>query len=83
MIVPSMLQIEDPPPIRWPNGAKCAVMLTFDFDAETLWLARDPENAKRPGMLSMGLYGARVGVPKILELTQLLDDDGVPEVDIR
>lgn len=68
MIVPQMLQVEDPPPIRWPNGAKCAVMLTFDFDAETLWLARDPENAKRPGMLSMGLYGARVGVPKILEL---------------
>ncbi len=36
MIVPEMLQVEDPPPIRWPNGAKCAVMLTFDFDAETL-----------------------------------------------
>ncbi len=68
MEVPYLLQTEDPPEIRWPNGARCAVMLSFDFDAETLWLARDPMNAKRPGVLSAGLYGARVGVPKILEL---------------
>ena len=54
--------------VKWPNGAKCAVMLTFDFDAETLWLSRDPANAKRPGTLSQGLYGAKRGVPKILEL---------------
>lgn len=52
----------------WPNGAQCAVMLTFDFDAETLWLSRDATNAKRPGTLSQGTYGGRVGVPKILEL---------------
>jgi len=74
MDVPYLLQTDDPPPITWPDGARCAVMLTFDFDAETLWLARDPENAKRPGLLSSGLYGARVGVPKILEL---LDDFGL------
>lgn len=55
-------------PIAWPGGARCAVMLTFDFDAETLWLSRDPENAKRPGTLSQGTYGARVGVPRILEV---------------
>ena len=54
--------------VTWPNGAQCAAMLTFDFDAETLWLSRDPENAKRPGTLSQGVYGARRGVPKILEL---------------
>jgi hypothetical protein len=24
--------------VDWPNGARVAVMLTFDFDAETLWL---------------------------------------------
>jgi peptidoglycan/xylan/chitin deacetylase (PgdA/CDA1 family) len=53
--------------VKWPNGAKVAVMLTFDFDAETLWLSRDPANAKRPGVLSQGKYGAQVGVPKILE----------------
>lgn len=53
--------------VKWPNGARCAVMLTFDFDAETLWTSRDPDNAKRPGVLSQGRYGAKVGVPKILE----------------
>jgi len=53
--------------VNWPNGARVAVMLTFDFDAETLWLSRDPANARRPGTLSQGLYGAKVGVPKILE----------------
>lgn len=55
-------------PPAWPNGAKCAVMLTFDFDAETLWISRDPVNVRRPGVLSQGAYGGKVGVPKILEL---------------
>jgi peptidoglycan/xylan/chitin deacetylase (PgdA/CDA1 family) len=61
--------------VKWPNGARCAVALTFDFDAETLWLSRDPSNARRPGTLSQGVYGARVGVPMIL---QTLADAGVP-----
>lgn len=60
--------------VNWPNGARVAVMLTFDFDAETLWLSRDPANAKRPGTLSQGTYGAKVGVPKILET---LEEAGV------
>ena len=55
-------------PVKWPNGAHCAVMLSFDFDAETLWLGRDPANANRPGTLSQGTYGAKVGVPSILQL---------------
>ena len=53
--------------VNWPNKARVAVMLTFDFDAETLWLARDPENIRRPGILSQGKYGAKVGVPMILQ----------------
>ncbi len=60
--------MDDMSPIEWPNGARCAVMLTFDFDAETLWLSRNPDNARRPGVLSQGIYGAKTGVPKILEL---------------
>ena len=66
--------MDDMTPVKWPNGAHCAVMLTFDFDAETLWLSRDPDNARRPGVLSQGVYGARTGVPKILEL---LRDEGL------
>jgi peptidoglycan-N-acetylglucosamine deacetylase len=53
---------------RWLERAKVAVMLTFDFDAETMWLARDPSNADRLGVVGQGTYGARVGVPRILEL---------------
>ena len=60
--------------VKWPAGVHCAAMLTFDFDAESLWLARDPANAQRPGILSQGTYGAKVGVPRILEL---LDESGV------
>lgn len=60
--------------VKWPNGARCAVMLTFDFDAETLWTSRDEANAARPGILSQGTYGAKVGVPKILDT---LADAGV------
>jgi peptidoglycan/xylan/chitin deacetylase (PgdA/CDA1 family) len=54
----------------WPNGARCAVMLTFDFDAEAGWLSRDPSVAARPGILSQGTYGAKVAVPRILTLLE-------------
>ncbi|MBZ9935613.1 polysaccharide deacetylase [Mesorhizobium sp. BR1-1-16] len=53
--------------ISWPGGRKAAASLTFDFDAESVWLAMDPANAGRPGALSIGVYGARVGVPLILD----------------
>ena len=52
---------------KWPNGNRVAVMLTLAFAAETLWMSREPENAKRAGVLSQGRYGANVGVPKILD----------------
>lgn len=55
-------------PGRWPGGARCAVVLSFDVDAETLWLIADPANANRPGTLSMGHYGPTVGVPLLLDL---------------
>ena len=49
----------------WSNGKKCAVILSFDFDAESLWLSK---NLSTPSFLSRGTYGARVGVPRLLEL---------------
>jgi peptidoglycan/xylan/chitin deacetylase (PgdA/CDA1 family) len=54
--------------VRWPGGARIAVMWTFDFDAESIWLARDATNAGRLGVLSQGLYAVKRGVPQILEL---------------
>lgn len=53
--------------MRWPNGARCAIFMGFDFDAEALWLSHDPDNEHRLGTLSVGAYGAKVGAPKILE----------------
>ena len=44
------------------------VALTFDFDAEEVWIGEDPANAGRPGVLSQGTYGAKVAVPLILDL---------------
>jgi peptidoglycan/xylan/chitin deacetylase (PgdA/CDA1 family) len=58
-----------------PDAAGTAVAFTFDFDAEEVWLAGDPGAARKPGLLSMGTYGANVGVPEVL---RLLDRRGVP-----
>lgn len=54
----------------WRDGAACAACFTFDFDAEEVWIGEDPENARRPGVLSQGTYGAKVAVPAILGLLE-------------
>ena len=56
------------PPIRWPQGMRAAVCLTFDLDAETAWISRDPENLHRLAVMSQGAYGPKVGVPLLLDL---------------
>jgi peptidoglycan/xylan/chitin deacetylase (PgdA/CDA1 family) len=53
---------------RWPGGARSAAAITFDVDAEEVWIAQDPANAARPGVLSQGTYGPKVGVPLILQI---------------
>ena len=32
---------------RWPDGQQCAVVLSFDFDAESGFLFREPDKSKR------------------------------------
>lgn len=58
----------------WPEGVRAAASFTFDFDAEELWLADGAANERKPGVLSQGTYGAKVAVPRILEL---LDRHGI------
>ena len=59
--------IRNPPP--WPNGANCAVCFSFDFDAESLLHLYYPEDSTRRISLSSSLrYGARVAVPRIVEI---------------
>jgi len=56
---------KDLTPRLWPQGARVAVGLSFDFDAETNSLR---DNVLSPSPLSQGEYGARVAVPRILAL---------------
>jgi peptidoglycan-N-acetylglucosamine deacetylase len=58
-------------PKRWKGDARCAVALSFDADHETNELR---DGGKSIGRMAWGQYGARVGVPRILEL---LDRHGV------
>jgi len=54
-------------PKSWPNGARCAVALSFDADHETIPL-RDTDES--PMRISQGQYGNRRGVPRIRALLE-------------
>ena len=54
-------------PIPWPNGAKCAVALTLDMDADSLiHISRPNDSFTRLYPISMGRYGPKVAIPRIL-----------------
>jgi peptidoglycan/xylan/chitin deacetylase (PgdA/CDA1 family) len=55
-------------PESWPDGKRVAVALTFDLDAELVWL-RYPETAS-PSKVSRGRYGARTALARILALLE-------------
>jgi peptidoglycan/xylan/chitin deacetylase (PgdA/CDA1 family) len=52
-------------PSTWPNGACCAVALSFDCDHETFELG---SGGRAIGRLAWGEFGRRVGVPRILDV---------------
>ena len=54
-------------PESWPEEGRVAVALSFDFDTETLLLR---SGTTSPSRLSTGQYGARAGVPRILDLLE-------------
>ena len=60
-------------PASWPNGARVAVMISFDVDNDTILIGRNP--APSIGALSQGEYGARVGLARCVEL---MDRHGIP-----
>src|SRR3970282_2065911 len=58
---------------RWPEGKRSAVVLSFDFDAESGFLFREPEKAQRSlAGLEERRFGPRVGVERILPLLRRL-----------
>ena len=56
-------------PASWPEGARCAVALSFDADHETIPLRDGDESPMR---ISQGQYGARQAMPRIRRLLQQL-----------
>ena len=59
-------------PATWPGGAKAAVLLSFDVDNETVTIRYGETSV---GALSMGQYGARVGLERVVKL---LDGRKIP-----
>ena len=59
-------------PASWPEGARCAVALSFDADHETIPL-RDGDVS--PMRISQGQYGNRQGTPRI---RRLLEREAIP-----
>ncbi len=51
---------------RWPDGKKCAFVLTVGFEAELAILAEAPDAVDRAKSLSVGQYGGTRGVDRVL-----------------
>ena len=55
-------------PPSWPNGAKCAVAITFDMDADSfLHLHRPSDSFSRVSAISTLRYGPEISIPRIIE----------------
>lgn len=57
----------------WPGACRCTVLVTFDLDAETTWMSREPNKPLLPVLVSQGRFGPKVGVPAILDLLREFD----------
>jgi peptidoglycan/xylan/chitin deacetylase (PgdA/CDA1 family) len=56
---------------RWPDGNQCAVVLSFDVDAESGYVFRFPqEAASRLDEMEERRFGVRTGLPRILRLLE-------------
>jgi peptidoglycan/xylan/chitin deacetylase (PgdA/CDA1 family) len=60
-------------PVPWPNGARCAVAVTFDMDADSILHLEHKDGHRRISANSMLRYGPEVAVPRILETYRKFD----------
>ena len=58
------------PEMIWPHGKQSAAMLCVMMDAEFIWLAMDEKKYDTPKHRSMGEYGPKRGVDRILSLLE-------------
>jgi peptidoglycan-N-acetylglucosamine deacetylase len=52
----------------WTKDIKCAVVFSFDLDAETFWFSRNERSYSSPSLLAEGSYGPNIGMPRILNI---------------
>ena len=55
---------------HWPQNKSMALCLSFDIDAETLWLTRNDINARHRVHMSRGLYATKQALPRILNMLE-------------
>jgi peptidoglycan/xylan/chitin deacetylase (PgdA/CDA1 family) len=61
-------------PVPWPDGARCAIAITLDMDADSLLHLDHPRDSiSRVSALSMLRYGPEVAVPRVLDTYQRFD----------
>src|SRR3954471_23953381 len=54
---------------RWPNGIRCAVLVSINFDAESFDLKHTSEE-RLFGRFSYGRYGVRAGLPRLMAMLE-------------
>ena len=64
---------EDLLPKSWPENKRVAVSFSFDVDTEPVWMGFQEQSS--PSYMSRGEYGARRGMPRVMDL---LDKHKIP-----
>ena len=57
----------------WPGNIQCVALLTFDIDGASGSINRNPNVVNMPSLLSMGEYGPKVAMPRILDMLESYD----------
>jgi len=55
-------------PITWPNGARCAVAITFDMDSDSFLHVENPTSADRMIATTSWLRYDQIAVPRIVKM---------------
>lgn len=60
-------------PISWPNGARCAVAITFDMDSDSFLHVENPDTAQNMIATTSWLKYDRIAIPRIVKLYEKYD----------
>ena len=65
--------------MKLPEGKQCAAFVTIDLAAEFFWISLDERAKHMPKTLSLGQYGMTHGLPRMLDLLDLIDQPTDPK----